>query len=193
VEFLSVRTGRLAMAFQSRIVASVMCVLALAGTRAFAQSSTIEYPVKATYLYKFAPFVEWPPGTFAAPSDPLVLCIAGVDPVGELVDEAAKGQTVGGRAILVVHQWTPAREARCHILYVASRGLPAQAALDSVRGTPVLTVTDSAHDPRAQGIINFVVQDNRVRFEIDPNAAADNHLVISSKLLNLAVRVRPKP
>jgi hypothetical protein len=51
-------------------------------------------------------------------------------------------------------------------------------------------VTDARPDARAHGIINFVIEGNRVRFEIDLNAAAENHLLISSKLLNLAVRVR---
>ena len=187
------RDARRAIAYRSHFVASLLCVLALAGTRALAQSASVEYSVKATYLYKFAPFVEWPPGTFAAPGDPLVLCIAGVDPVGALVDEAARGQAIGGHPILVVHQRAQAGEPTCHILYVAARGALAQAALDRVRGTPVLSVTDAAQDARTQAIINFVVQDNRVRFEIDQNAADENHLVISSKLLNLAIRVRPKP
>lgn len=193
MEFLSVSIGCLRTAPRSHLIACVACLFALAGTRAFAQASTIEYSVKATYLYKFASFVEWPTGTFASAADPLVVCVAGVDPVGDLMDEAAKGQTAGGRAIVVVHLSAPTRESRCHILYVASQGSPAAAALDKVRGTPVLTVTDTAREPRAPGIINFVVQDNRVRFEIDQNAAAENHLAISSKLLNLAISVRSKP
>jgi hypothetical protein len=57
----------------------------------------------------------------------------------------------------------------------------------------VLTVTDAEEEPRATGIVNFLVVDNRVRFEIDQRAAAENHLVISSKLLSLASRVIPKP
>ena len=75
--------------------------------------------------------------------------------------------------------------------------MPVQAAtaarLEAVRGTPVLTVTDAARDGGAQGIVNFVNVDNRVRFEIDLRSAAVNHLEISSKLLNVASRVRPKP
>ena len=59
-----------------------------------------------------------------------------------------------------------------------------------MRGSPVLTVTDAATDAGAHGIVNFVIEGNRVRFEIDLNAAAENHLMISSKPLDLAVRVR---
>lgn len=156
----------------------------------FAQAG-VEYAVKATYLYKFVPFVEWPAGTFASPVDPFVICIAGTDAVSDLVDEAVKGQRVGGHAIEVVHlSATRMADARCQLLYIAEHGAQAATTLERVRGKPVLTVTDDARD--AHGIANFVVQGNRVRFEIDQNAAAENGLAISSKLLDLAVRVRPK-
>lgn len=155
-----------------------------------AQSPNVEYAVKATYLYKFAPFVEWPAGTFTGPADPIVICVAGDDAVGDLVDEAVKGQSVGSHPIAVVHLAAGAATP-CNILYVAERGNGRAAMLERFRGTPVLTVTDNAG--ATHGIINFVVQDNRVRFEIDLNAAAANHLAVSSKLLNLATRVLPKP
>jgi hypothetical protein len=155
-----------------------------------AQTSDIEFAVKATYLYKFAPFVEWPAGTFTSPADPFVICIAGEDGVAALVDEAVRGQSVGGHPMTDVHL-DDRSAARCNMLYVAERGARAAAILDRVRGTPVLTVTDNAG--AAHGVINFVVQDNRVRFEIDQNAASANHLAISSKLLNLAARVVPRP
>jgi hypothetical protein len=179
---------RLAAAFGPLAIAA--CLSALVPARAMAQSGTVEYAVKATYLYKFAPYVEWPDGTFRSPSDPLVLCIAGVDAVGNLIDEAARGQTVAGHAVAVRHIIAPTRDSGCHILYVAASQRDRAAALKIVRGSPVLTVTDAAPDAGAHGIVNFVIEGNRVRFEIDLNAAAENHLVISSKLLNLAVRVR---
>jgi hypothetical protein len=169
------------------------CLLALVPLMAPAQPSAVEHAVKATYLYKFAPFVEWPAGRFPAASDPLVICIVGTDAVGELVDEAAKGQLVAGHPIVVAHLSVSENDARCHILYVAVRGAAAAAVLERVRGMPVLTVTDEADDARMHAIVNFEVLENRVRFEIDLGAASENHLVISSKLLNLASRVLPRP
>jgi hypothetical protein len=171
-------------------VALAACVTAFVPARVVAQTGTVEYAVKATYLYKFAPYVEWPDGSFHSPSEPLVLCVVGVDAVANLVDEAAQGQTVGGHAVTVRHIIEPKRDSGCHILYVAASPRDPAVALGIVRGTPVLTVTDARPDARAHGIINFVIEGNRVRFEIDLNAAAENHLLISSKLLNLAVRVR---
>jgi len=192
VELLNAASSVGVQSFVRRRLATVAaCVLTLAAVSAPAQTPPLEYGVKATYLYKFAPFIEWPAGTFASASDPLVICVVGSDPVADLVDEAVKGQVISAHAIDVRHLEGSARGARCHILYIALRGPAAAGALDSVRGTPVLTVTDSARD--AGGIVNFVVQDNHVRFEINLHAAAENHLVISSKLLNLATRVSPKP
>jgi hypothetical protein len=64
--------------------------------------------------------------------------------------------------------------------------------LEQVRGRPVLTVTDAERDPSAKGVVNFVLDSNRVRFEIDQAGAAEQGLSISSKLLGLAVAVRGK-
>jgi hypothetical protein len=65
-------------------------------------------------------------------------------------------------------------------------------ALAAVQGTPTLTITDAARRPGAKGIVHFVVRENRVRFEIDDKTAAENRLAISSKVLSLALAVRPR-
>ena len=171
-----------------------MAALVLLGTPAAnaAEDGALEYAVKATYLYKFIPFVEWPPSA-AAPSSSVHLCVLGNDPVGDMVDRAAAGLRVDDRTIVVRHLRAIDRHSGCHILYVTGSETQSVAqALASVRGTPVLTVTDAAQEQRVKGIINFVVRDDRVRFEIDNEAAAENGLVISSKLLSLAVYVRPR-
>lgn len=157
-----------------------------------AESNALEYAVKATYLYKFTPFIEWPAAAFA--SSPAVnLCVVGNDPFGDLLDRAASGQRIDDRAIVVHRLRKIDRHSGCHILYVGgSEAQPVAEALATVRGTPVLTVTDESQDSGAKGIINLIVQDNRVRFEIDDQAAAENGLLISSKLLSLAAHVRPR-
>ncbi|HET9764685.1 MAG TPA: YfiR family protein [Casimicrobiaceae bacterium] len=156
----------------------------------FAQAGSVEYAVKATYLYKFAPFVEWPAGTFASPADPFVVCVVGRDAVADLADDAVGGQKIGSHGIVVRHMAAGNGDELCHIAYVALRGRSAAAALARLRGKPVLTVTDAAREAAERGIVNFAVRDNRVRFEIDQNAAAESRLVISSKLLNLALRAQ---
>ncbi|MDB5408251.1 MAG: putative transrane protein [Rhodospirillales bacterium] len=172
--------------------AALAIVLSLAVPLDVAQAETapLELAVKATYLYKFAPFVEWPPIAFATPSSSFIVCVVGDDPFGDVLDRAVSGQRVGDRPIVLRRL---ARAAPgCHILYAAgSAAQPVHEIIDSVRGTPVLTVTDRAPDG-AKGIVNLVVQENKVRFEIDDRAATASALVVSSKLLSLAVRVRPR-
>ena len=149
--------------------------------------------MKAAYLYKFASFVQWPDDAFASTSDPLQICIVGIDSIASLATEAAAGQTVGARSISVRPMTRPpAPDTPCHVLFVERGAEGAAAALQEARGRPILTVTEAA-DTRVQGVINFVLDGNRVRFEIDLEAASQNGLVISSKLLSLAVKVRPVP
>ena len=178
-----------------RTVATALAAIAIlfaSGTASRAQSESLEYAIKATYLYKFAPFVAWPDSAFATAQSPLNLCIVGTDPFGNLIDRAVAGQQIGSHAIVVRRLRIADRNAGCHIMFVANAN-PAETAdaIAAVRGTPVLTVTDSAPNTAAKGIINFTVADSRIRFEISPNAAGENKLGISSKLLSLAVNVRP--
>jgi YfiR/HmsC-like len=170
--------------------AAALLVVGSAGAAA-ADDAPLEDAVKATYLYKFAPFVEWPAAL--ASSTTFNLCVVGQGPVADLVNRAAEGQRVGAQTIAVSHLQTVSRPVVCELLYIANSAADnAAEILKTVHGTPVLTVTNAAPDERSKGIINFVTVGNRVRFEIDNNAAADNGLVISSKLLSLAVAVRSR-
>jgi len=154
-----------------------------------AQDRAMEYAVKATYLYKFAPFVEWPPRAFGSTSSPLQLCILGRDPFGATLDRAVNGQRVDGRLVAVRRLQRVGVASGCHILYLGgSSSQSAADALRAVRGSPILTVADSHGE--AGAIIRFVVTGNRVRFDIDTAAAAESGVTISSKLLSLATSLR---
>lgn len=189
-----------------RHIHSLACLLVIAlaaalGPPTRAQSAqgaprggSIEYPVKATYLYKFASFVDWPAAAFASPASPLEICLTGDDPFGAVLDRATAGQRIGARPVVVRRLPVATPAMGCHILYVAgSKAQPAADGIKTVRGNPVLTVTDAALRPTAKGVVHFVVTGNRVRFEIDPAAAAANQLTISSKLQSLALPGSGKP
>ena len=171
-------------------LAALLAVLTSAAALPPAGAQTpLEIAVKATDLYKFAAFVEWPSSAFAGPTEPAVLCVAGDDPFGAVLDQAVRGQRIGTRPIAVMRLDHVERGAPCQILFAAPsrRQSPAEA-LDRVRGLPVLTVTDEAGDPAARGMIDFVLKEGRVRFRIDPRAAERSGLIVSSKLLGLAVK-----
>jgi hypothetical protein len=153
-----------------------------------AEPTPLAAQIKATYLDKFGDFVDWPAAAFGGPSDPVRLCVVGDDPFGPMLDQATHGQKVGSHPVLLVRLDKIERGAPCHILFVAGSAKQSVAdALSKVRGDPVLTITDTA-EPSAQGMINFVVLSNRVRFQIDMASATQSGLMISSKLLSLAVK-----
>jgi len=154
----------------------------------------LEYEIKATFLYKFGPFVNWPQGDLSASDSPFRLCIVGDDEVASLSSEATQNQQVLGHPVKIVHLDAVTHDSGCDELYTA--GSPAQTIADglaAVKGTPTLTVTDSEHEPDAHGIIQFVIDRERVRFDVDTAAAAANGISISSKLLQLAHNVSPRP
>lgn len=162
----------------------------IAGGPAWAQDSALEYAVKATYLYKFAPFVTWPASVFPSPTSPLDICVLGDDAFAKLVGDAVAGQSLAAHPFVVQRLQAASEAGSCQILFVAG-GDPSVlgATLRALRGKPILTVTDAAgNEPR--GIINFVVADARVRFEINLAEATRDQLTISSKLLSLALSVQ---
>ncbi|HUB98076.1 MAG TPA: YfiR family protein [Stellaceae bacterium] len=165
-----------------------------AATSAAAALEATEPAIKAAYLYKFGFFVEWPQAAFTADNSPINLCIVGNDPFGSLLDDMVNGQKIGARPVVVRRMSTIAAKSGCHIVYMSNdQNAQASAALASLRGSDVLTVTDRTADSGNNvGIINFVMKDNKVRFDIDDDAAASGGLTISSRLLNLALDVKPR-
>lgn len=153
-------------------------------------AATLEYEVKATYLYKLAPFVNWPPDTFEAAGAPLRICVAGDDPFGDYLEHAVAGQHFGTHPFQVQRLQALPAATPCQIVFVSH--LPTQdldQALGTLEGKPVLTVLDSTL-PGHGGVVQFVMDHGHVKFAIDVAAAARNHLTINSKLLNLALKVR---
>jgi hypothetical protein len=149
-----------------------------------------EYSVKAAYLTKFVPFIEWPDSVFASPASPVTICIVGDDPFGATLDKAA-AVAAGGRKLVVrrIPEADPNTGSDCQIVYVSDSQVGYDA-VDALKDKPVITVTESTM--RARGIINFLTLDNHVRFDIDEAAAARNGVHISSKLLGLAHNVTQK-
>jgi len=176
-------------AHTTRLVRPIVLAVLFAAFPAHTADRSLEYAVKATFLYKFATFVEWPRGTFERETSPFELCVVGADPFGGRIQQAVSGQSVGRHPIVLRQLVKAEPQSNCHVLFVSrSASQPAAEALRAVSGTPTLTVTDSALGGTA-GIIHFVIVDGRVSFDIDNVAAARNQLVISSKLLELARRV----
>jgi hypothetical protein len=172
---------------------AALCTIATGGLATAAENEPLEFVVKAAYLAKFGLYVEWPNTAFSSASSAFNLCVVGEDPFGAALDKAAANQRIGNRAIVVRRLKTVERDSGCHVLYISSADRRSiRQVVETVHGSNVLVVSDAASQAAVGSIINFIIKDNRVRFDIDEEAAAKNGLTISSKLLGLALNVKRK-
>jgi hypothetical protein len=161
-------------------------VLAWPADEARAEPSR-EYAVKAAFIYNFAQFTQWPADAFASADSPFVIGLVGDDPFDGALDKAVAGKNVAGHPMTVKRLRTAAEAAGCGLVFVpASQEARVAEVIAAVADKPVLTVGETGNFPWSGGIIRFVTEDNKVRFEINPDAAEKAHLRISSKLMKLA-------
>jgi YfiR/HmsC-like len=149
-----------------------------------------EYLIKAGFIYNFAKFVEWPAATFSQPDSPIVIGVLGTDPFGIVLDRIVEDKKIGPRGFVVKrYKWgKDLKDLKdCKILFVsASEKAHIDEILQSVKGQPILTVGETPGFAERGGVIRFTLEDNRVRFEVNVDAAHQAELNISSRLLTLA-------
>jgi hypothetical protein len=163
-------------------------------------SGSSEYLIKAGFIYNFANLVQWPSTSFAQPDSPIVIVILGEDHFGTTLDHALEGKKVNARPFVIKRarsvfelQRTLGPQKDCQILYVSSSEMPhVSEAIQALKGAPVLTIGETPGFARSGGIINLILEDNKVRFEVNVQAAKEADLNISSRLLALA-RIVPPP
>jgi hypothetical protein len=153
------------------------------------QSSADEYRVKAAYLFHFAQLVDWPPSAFGQDDKSVFFCTYGDDPFhGEL--EKMEGKQIQARSVRVRHLKETEDARNCQILFVdKSQRKHFAILLAQLGGAPVVTVGESDNFVQEGGVIRFCLEDNKVRFEINLEAAERARLKISSRLLLLAKTV----
>ena len=148
-----------------------------------------EYYIKAAFLYHFANFVEWPAEAFSPDSETLTVGVIGKSPFGAALG-SIEGKTVKGRQ-LVIRQFNSVEELQhCHILFVSpSQRQNWPQIVNAVQGWHVLTVSEVDGFAHNGGVINFRTRGNKVRFEINREAAELAGLRISARLLRIAILV----
>jgi len=179
-----------------RLWVFVFLLLCLAGTgwlcldTARGQEAGIaEYKVKAAFLFNFAKFVEWPAQSFATAETPLIIGIFGENPFGRDLEEIVHNKTINNHYIEVRELHSLAACTNCHVLFISAVEKSRTAEiLASMHDSSVLTVGESAGFTEAGGMINFVLEGKKIRFQINDEAAKKARLKISSKLLGLAVQ-----
>lgn len=167
----------------------LLIVLLVGASVALAQAPT-EAQVKAAYVLNFAKFTDWPAGTFQSPSAPLHVCVLGN------AETAAgfaniQGKQAQGRDVQVRIMPKLGELALCHALYFdGSERASTAAALKTVAGRPILTVSDVEGFVDAGGMLGLVLVDGKIRFDANREAARGNGLQLRAQLLSLARAVR---
>ena len=155
-----------------------------------AEPPALEYQVKAAFILNFAKFVEWPAQAFADAEAPLSIGIFGEDPFGEVLDQMSRDSKLNGRSVVIRRSRFLHELENCQILFFSrSEEASLVESLEALKGSSVLTVGESENFAERSGVIGFVRQDNKVRFEINLASARRAQLKISSKLLSLASEV----
>jgi hypothetical protein len=173
------------------VILSLLTTMALGShAEGLESSDSSEYLIKAGFIYNFAKLVEWPATAFAQPESPIVIGILGDDPFGSTLDRIVADKKINGRGFAAKRlKWT--RELKdlrdCNILFVSSSEREhMDSVVDAVKWLPVLTIGDVPGFARRGGIMNFTLEDNKIRFEVNVEAAKHADLTISSRLLTLA-------
>ncbi|HSY19875.1 MAG TPA: YfiR family protein [Candidatus Acidoferrales bacterium] len=167
----------------------IFFALLLFGVKSPAQDAApTEYQIKAAFVYNFAKFVEWPPEAFAAPTSPIVIGVLGENVFGDNLQKAISNKVLNDRPLQFKEFHSVAEATNCHILFIStSEKAKFSKIMQGLRGTSVLTVGETGEFIGAGGMINFVLEANKVRFQINDEAAKKAGLKISSKLLSLAI------
>jgi len=165
-------------------VVALVAMLVLVRVEMTAQAVT-QPTLRAAFLYNFAKFTEWPIDSLPAGS--LTLCVLDDSAVEAALGELVGNSTINGRAVTISRNAAGARLRACQLLYVGeSTTGRAAAILDELLGAPVLTVSNGAGFVRLGGIVGLFVEEGRMRFAVNPDAAQRAGVRLSSKLLQLA-------
>jgi YfiR/HmsC-like len=153
------------------------------------QAKPEEYQVKAVYLYNFARFVAWPEP--AEKEDTFPICVLGGDPFDAVLDSALAGEAINNRKLVAKRLGSVKDAKSCRILFIGdSEASRLKEILSFLDKSPVLTVSDMSAFVSSGGMIEFVMKENKVRFEVNLTATERAGLNLSSQLLKVASDVK---
>lgn len=169
------------------------CLLWAARTQAQQNSASLEYKVKAAYLFNFAKYVEWPAQSFSRPDSPIAIGVLGEDPFGEVLEKTVEKRRINNREVVIRRSLKSESLKDCHLVFVSNSE---RSRLPEIFGNfPApfaLTVSDADRFLPAGGMIHFVIDEGTVRFEIDLDRVQRADLKIGSRMLSSAKSVYSK-
>jgi hypothetical protein len=164
----------------------VLLLLLAPAARSFAADpqTLTEYQIKAGFFFNFTRFVDWPESAFVSTSSPILVCVLGETPLTDLLTDVALGKVVNGRAVSIRRVKASDDLRRCNLLFISAEEERHTAEiLASVKKTNTLTVGETPGFAQAGGMINFSIQENKVKLELNLEATTRAGLKVNSKLI----------
>jgi len=152
-----------------------------------------EYQVKAVYLLNFTRYIDWPANSFKQTNSPFVICILGQDRFGEDLRSIISSSVTEGRTIVLrkINSAEQAKDAQIVFIGQSERHRTTEI-LQNLKGLPLLTVGETEGFLQTGGMVNLRIEDESVQLDIDQASAEKAGLKISSKLLQIANRPKPR-
>jgi hypothetical protein len=166
------------------------CFLAGISFHAIAQIAN-EYDVKSTFIYHFIKsYVQWPETAQASKEGRFNICVFGESPIADYKSFFDKVSTSKLKISLLDISSIASAESRCHVVFIGKSETDAvKDILSSLAGKPLLTVSDINNFASAGGMIEFVINDDKVKMIINTKPAQTASLRIDSALLDIALKV----
>jgi hypothetical protein len=172
------------------VLVAGLSALVAGGLTSIARAADVrasEYQIKAAYLCKFATYIEWPTASASDATVPVVIGVIASDAVAAEMATTLQGQSAGGRPIVVRRIDAHGRLDGLNILFIArTHAARVPEALAALQGRPVLTVTESDAPGDLSSMVNFIVIDDKVKFDVALPLVVHSGLKISSRLLAVA-------
>jgi hypothetical protein len=176
------------------LILAAACALPIGNAAADARAKSAgEWQVKSAFIYNFTKFVEWPPTALSSPSQPIVIGVLGEPTLAQQLATVVAGRNVNGRPIEVRVVQTAAQARITQVLFVTAEEDARYAAMrEELADSPVLTIGESPSFS-VMGVIGFVSDGEKLRFEINADRAERSRLKVSAQLQKLAITVRRTP
>jgi hypothetical protein len=158
-----------------------------------ARAQPSEYAIKAEFIERFTRFIDWPQEAFPSPEAPFVLCVMGDNPFGDYLERLARERRVKDRKVRLLQIARVSEVDACHLVFIAaSERNREREVVARTQGKSILTIGDTPGFAEVGVILNFFLEQDRIRFEINLDEARRTGLTFSSKLLKLARVVPPR-
>jgi hypothetical protein len=177
------------------LIVVMLAVIGSPGVRAQDDitARSVEYRFKAVYLLNFLQFMEWPEGTFRTPTSPIIIGVVGANSIASILVETVAGEKIGDHPIEVRRYATLEEANEANVLFVGrEERARSRTILSDLASRHVVTVGEADGFAERGGMINFYVEDGKLRFEVNEDTAQLSGVQFSSRLLRLAKIVKTR-